>query len=82
MLRTSRTRGSALSESASVMSPRSEAASTTLRPSGTCTSTRTGWTNPATPIAESASSPSPASVPLGHQWRDGQSDLDEEHRQA
>jgi hypothetical protein len=27
--------------------------------------------NPATPIADSASSPSPASVPVGHQLRDG-----------
>ena len=53
------------------MSPRSDAASTTLRPSGTCTSTRIGWMNPATPIADNTSSPSPPSVPVGHQWRDG-----------
>src|SRR6476661_1876366 len=27
--------------------------------------------NPATPMAVSTSSPSPASVPVGHQWREG-----------
>ena len=62
--------------------PRSEArvdrASALGRPR---TSIRTGWTKPATPIAESASRPSPASVPRGHQWRDGKPDLDPEDRQ-
>ena len=70
-LRTSRTRGSARSESERVRSPRSEAVWTALRPSGTSTSIRIGWTYPATPMRESASSPSPASVPAGHQWREG-----------
>ena len=44
---------------------------TAVRPFGTSTSTRIGCTYPATPIRESVSSPWPASVPVGHQWREG-----------
>jgi len=70
-LRTSRTRGSARSESESVRSPRSTVVSTAVCPAGASTTRRTGWITPATPIVVSVSTPLPASVSLGHQCRDG-----------
>src|SRR6266480_3122245 len=57
--RTSRTRGSLRIESVRALSPGRRRADRADSPSGSCTTTRTGWITPLAPISRSASRPMP-----------------------
>src|SRR5256886_12047487 len=65
--RTSRTRGSLRIESVRALSPGRRRADRADSPSGSCTTTRTGWITPLAPISRSASRPMPDSDSGGNQ---------------